>query len=262
MTFVSCLQRALRLTCTRRHFSSGKAIEQYLEPGSTELPQDFQFFPEFLTGPEQHVLLSSALRKLDNMGSREARRKRKGKAVYDGESPTVSDLFLPDEYYEFEQVNFILLCHWKISKLRYQGHYDGVIKHFREAHITSWPFNSSLEPALLRLRSLLPQGDIQTHLLHLASNGEIFPHIDNVNASGSWIAAVSVGGERVLKMEGPRNFEILLPSGSAYVHKYVEDIVQNSKLDAEQEHSEVPLPTFYHVQGKFQRASHTCRAAT
>src|SRR5882724_2218505 len=230
MNGVSCLQRSLHLALSRRCFSSGTAIEQYLEPHTTELPRDFQFFPMFLTRQEQHILLSSALRKLDGIGSREARRKRKGKAVYDDESRAVSDLFLPDEYYEFQEVNFCFAVHLEYLSRESQGHYDRVIKHFREAHITSWPSNSALDHVLLRLRSLLPYGDIQTHLLHLASNGEILPHVDNVEASGSWIAAVSVGGERILKMEGPKIFEILLPSGSAYIQKYVDDIAQKSKL--------------------------------
>ena len=111
-----------------------------------------------------------------------------------------------------------------------QGHYDGVIMNFRETLVTSWPDQLSLEPLLLRLRSLLPttlQGGIQTHILHLASNGHILPHVDNIGASGSWIAAVSLGGERVLRMDceedKDKSFEILLPSGSAYVQRYPTD---------------------------------------
>jgi alkylated DNA repair protein alkB homolog 7 len=49
--------------------------------------------------------------------------------------------------------------------------------------------------------------------------------VDNTEASGSWIAAVSLGGERVLRMKSEsdkdKTFEVLLPSGSAYVQRSV-----------------------------------------
>jgi len=64
---------------------------------------------------------------------------------------------------------------------------------------------------------------IQTHLLHLASHGEILPHVDNVFASGSWILGVSLGAARILRMEHVEDendcFDVLLPSGSVYVQR-------------------------------------------
>lgn len=41
---------------------------------------------------------------------------------------------------------------------------------------------------------------MQTHLLHLSTNGAIAPHVDNVDASGSIIMGVSLGSPRVLRM--------------------------------------------------------------
>lgn len=211
-----------------RHFSQKNALDTYFEPPGAEPPADFRFFPTFLNGQEQQILLLSALRKLDDVGSREARRRRRGKDLINLESPNISDLFLPDEYYNFEEViNTLSHADEKQMINSYQGHYDGVIMHFRETFVTSWPGHGSLESILLRLRNLLPttlQGGIQTHLLHLASNGHIMPHVDNTEASGSWIAAVSLGGERILRMEHEmdkdKSFELLLPSGSAYVQRY------------------------------------------
>ena len=99
--------------------------------------------------------------------------------------------------------------------------------HFRETHVSFWPDQPLLDSVLLRLRGLLPpnlQTGIQTHILHLASNGHILPHVDNTEASGSWIASVSLGGERVLRMNNEsdkaKSFDILLPSGSVYVQRY------------------------------------------
>jgi len=91
-------------------------------------------------------------------------------------------------------------------------------------HLTAWPSDvPELPPILERLHSLFPPQDIQTHLLHLASNGEIHPHIDNLSASGSWILGVSLGAERLLHLE-PTNrnggpFQVLLPSGSVYIQR-------------------------------------------
>jgi alkylated DNA repair protein alkB homolog 7 len=84
--------------------------------------------------------------------------------------------------------------------------------------------NDELKPILERLYSLCPSQNIQAHLLHLASYGEILPHVDNTSASGSWIVGVSLGAERTLRMEGPfeglqRTFDVPLPSGSAYLQR-------------------------------------------
>ncbi|KAF8228922.1 hypothetical protein L208DRAFT_217021 [Tricholoma matsutake] len=174
--------------------------------------RDFILWPTFLTLSEQRILLTTALRKLDSIDSTQTRRRRK---VY-GSSPVLSsvstktlhELFFPDHYYDFQE-----------------GHYDGVIRHFREMNLASWPTaDDGLKPILDRLYSLCPTRNIQTHLLHLASYGEILPHVDNTSASGSWILGVSLGAERTLRMEGPfeghhRTFDVPLPSGSAYLQR-------------------------------------------
>jgi alkylated DNA repair protein alkB homolog 7 len=84
--------------------------------------------------------------------------------------------------------------------------------------------------ALGRLETLCPiAGSTQTHVLHLASDGEIHPHIDNIDASGSWILGVSLGSGRVLRMESVKadsdcspkhTFDVTLPSGSVYVQRW------------------------------------------
>jgi alkylated DNA repair protein alkB family protein 7 len=90
-------------------------------------------------------------------------------------------------------------------------------------HVTSWPNDvPGLSPLIDRLRSLCPTPDTQTHILHLATNGEISPHIDNLQASGTWILGVSLGAARVMQMEntnGEDSFDVLLPSGSVYLQR-------------------------------------------
>lgn len=90
-------------------------------------------------------------------------------------------------------------------------------------HLQNWLPNDAqmLQPLLNRLHGLLPPCKTQTHLLHLGTDGEIGPHIDNIYASGPWLLAVSLGATRILRMENckdPRDvFEVLLPSGSVYI---------------------------------------------
>ena len=71
---------------------------------------------------------------------------------------------------------------------------------------------------------MLPTEKTQTHLLHLASDGEVLPHIDNVEASGSFILGVSLGANRIMHMEAVDNaedsFDVLLESGSVYIQRY------------------------------------------
>ncbi|OBZ75433.1 hypothetical protein A0H81_04127, partial [Grifola frondosa] len=170
-----------RLACSKRHlyYCSGFVTRHAIRRMSSmtiELPQDFTFFRDFFTIPEQRILLTAALRKLDLMDSRQLRRRRKdysSTAVESSQSDSIQSLFLPDEYYGFEE-----------------GHYDGVIKRFREMHVTSWPEVPGLAPLLERLHKLHPDQETQTHFLHLASDGEILAHVDNLEASGSWILGI------------------------------------------------------------------------
>lgn len=74
-------------------------------------PQDFALFPDFLSLREQRVLLFAALQQLDSAESRQFRRQRKALAAsrpsHTGCSLAVKNLFLPDEYYQFEQVRLV-----------------------------------------------------------------------------------------------------------------------------------------------------------
>jgi len=94
-------------------------------------------------------------------------------------------------------------------------------------HLSSWPEdqNPGLSLILARVQELYPTSNTQTHLLHLSSGGEILGHVDNIEASGTWILGVSLGAARVLRMESTSNpedsFEVLLPSGSVYIQRRV-----------------------------------------
>ncbi|KAF9228581.1 hypothetical protein BS17DRAFT_792695 [Gyrodon lividus] len=183
----------------------------HLAATRASLPEGFVLFPDFFDIREQRLLLTTALSQLDAL---EGKRVRKLQREYRAKNPIpesspLEGLFLPEQYYTFQE-----------------GHYDNVIRDYREMHISSWPESQvhGLTSVLDRLRALYPSPNIQTHLLHLSSSGEILSHIDNVSASGVWIMGVSLGVTRMLRMTStniatPKIFDIMLPSGSIYLQR-------------------------------------------
>ncbi|KAG8968952.1 hypothetical protein FRC03_005497 [Tulasnella sp. 419] len=184
---------------------------------------EFVLYPAFFTLKEQISLLDHGLRKLDSVLGlpREVKKRRKVLPPLKPESAqSVSDLFLPDDCYQFEE-----------------GHFDGVIHGYRECHVSNWP--EEVHPLLDRIIALMPGGQfshessikpaIQSHLLHLSTDGEILPHVDNVEASGRVIVGVSLGSTRILRLQKastqteqpnpPEWIDILLESGSVYVQR-------------------------------------------
>lgn len=131
------------------------------------------------------------------------------------------------------------------------AHFDGVISGYREMQVRRgmWPTDSpELTAALQKLYKLvpLPEGaagagsvgvdegspdpppHVLLHLLHLSGEGEIRPHVDNLEASGGTIVSLSLGGERLLRLEKtdqyggpgegePDELEVLLEPGMVNV---------------------------------------------
>jgi alkylated DNA repair protein alkB family protein 7 len=102
--------------------------------------------------------------------------------------------------------------------------------------VTSQSTTRTTPPSLSESNAYSPSGEdwepfaaplqTTTHALHLSPTGKIDPHVDNVDASGSVIIGVSLGAERVLRLErkgteneGGDGWEVLLKSGSVYVQK-------------------------------------------
>jgi alkylated DNA repair protein alkB family protein 7 len=219
-------------------FAHNRRIIRSFSAGA--LGEDFTFIPDFLSEAEQHVLLAASLERLNEAESALWRRKRRR---YEASLPKTQEpfRFLSDEYYQFEEVCSILRHHRPSSPNAHPGsprsRYSPVNKpgtrcnlnaltvrnRYREMHLASWPSgNSRLDAVVDRLQAACPTKDTQTHLLHLASDGEIFPHVDNLEASGSWILGVSLGSMRVLRMhppDGRDSVNVELPPGSLYIQK-------------------------------------------
>ncbi|KAI0082774.1 hypothetical protein K474DRAFT_1584763 [Panus rudis PR-1116 ss-1] len=204
------MQRAYTICRSQTKRTTVRAIQRWIHVRAHKAHKDLLFYDAFFSEREQRLLLTAALQKLDSAERRLYRQRRKeylkGHASTTG-TPSITDLFLPDEYYDFEA-----------------GHFDGVIKRFREMHVSSWPQSIPELPNILkRLAEIHPDEPTQTHILHLASDGEILPHVDNIEASGSWILGVSLGSPRVLRLENVEDptdvKEITLPSGSVYLQR-------------------------------------------
>jgi hypothetical protein len=83
-----------------------------------------------------------------------------------------------------------------------------------------------MDAILDKIQQLLPRMSLQTHVLHLATDGEILPHVDNLDASGSIILGVSLGSPRLLRLEidSGEVYEHLLEPGSCYIQRYANSL--------------------------------------
>lgn len=106
---------SLLLSYMTNFMSLGKVLKRGLMTSLIDVkgkyaPQDFTIFPGFFTLPEQRILLATALQKLDARESRQFRRRRQDflRNKLENEpriSTDLGSLFLPDEYYQMEEVH-------------------------------------------------------------------------------------------------------------------------------------------------------------
>lgn len=209
------------------HPSPYIALPPSLAASPDALPTGFTLFPSFFNIHDQRVLLESALSHLDARGglardSQTGKKLRRPKAeiLADRVNKGLQGYFHPERFYRWEE-----------------GHFDGVIRHYREALVgwqglpdvkdaqSSW--QAGAEELLEKIDTFLPQGgERTTHVLHLSEKGYIDAHVDGKESMGKTIIGVSLGADRVLRLtedksreegEEEEAIEILLKSGSVYV---------------------------------------------
>ena len=90
---------------------SKRCLCQLIDVKGKSQPQDFSLYRDIFTVAEQRILLATALQKLDSLESRAFRRRRDAfirglpkETLKQSQDPL--DLFLPDEYYQMEEVCF------------------------------------------------------------------------------------------------------------------------------------------------------------
>eukprot|EP00058_Branchiostoma_floridae_P017143 XP_002602631.1 hypothetical protein BRAFLDRAFT_266169 [Branchiostoma floridae] len=108
--------------------------------------------------------------------------------------------------------------------LRYEfDHWDDAIHGYREIERSDWSEQS--QPILQRLRRLaFPPGVAQLHLVHvldLAKEGWIKPHVDSVKFAGNTIAGLSLLSPSVMRLVHSDNkawvADVLLKPRSLYI---------------------------------------------
>ncbi|GAA6001991.1 uncharacterized protein JCM10292_001786 [Rhodotorula paludigena] len=208
------LLRPLHPSC--RCFSSSGTTPTSPHPALSVLPA-------YLSPAEQSLLLRHSLALLDQPARTSAAgRKRRREWLTQHQrhnppwDPAAPPFFMGDDAYAWEE-----------------GHFDGVIRRYREMLVRDGMWHdvappagggerSALDAVLDKVYALLPAPPTATttaaatppprapasppphlimHLLHLASTGSIAPHVDNLDAFGRTIVGVSLGGARVMRFE-------------------------------------------------------------
>lgn len=129
---------------------------------------------------------------------------------------------------------------WK--RLKYQfDHWDNAIQGYRETEVSSWSEMSS--KVLKRLRDVaFSEDDNQrtlVHVLDLAENGYIKPHVDSVRFCGRVIAGLSLLTPSVMKLvhekHDQKHITVLLNRRSLYIMRdslrfeYTHEILKNEE---------------------------------
>ncbi|OZJ05212.1 hypothetical protein BZG36_02433 [Bifiguratus adelaidae] len=108
-----------------------------------------------------------------------------------------------------------------------RGHFDGVIRGYKECVVSDWQKDAvRVQPLIDRVKSLFPKDthwDVP-HILDLSKHGEILAHIDNVEYSGSIVAGLSLGSPAIMTLRHKDDakcwFEVWLEPGSLYIQRY------------------------------------------
>ncbi|XP_023035179.2 alpha-ketoglutarate-dependent dioxygenase alkB homolog 7, mitochondrial isoform X2 [Drosophila willistoni] len=114
----------------------------------------------------------------------------------------------------------------RLRRLPYQcNHWDDAIQNYRELELNQWN-NSNNQSVIQRIRQLAFQGDKNilhhVHILDLAPEGIIKPHVDSKRFCGHIIAGLSLLSDSVMRLipeNKPNSYfaDILLPKRSLYI---------------------------------------------
>lgn len=168
------------------------------------------------------------------------------KALYDCSHPDIEEVamrdmvVLRDFISEKEEQSLLDDIEPKWRRLRYQfDHWDNAIQGYREKEITNWSTESSLILQHLRDKAF-SESDIQrplVHILDLAADGFIKPHIDATRFCGRVIAGLSLLSPSVMRLvndsDKTKFFDVLLDRRSLYIMKdsmrydYTHEILSN-----------------------------------
>lgn len=121
---------------------------------------------------------------------------------------------------ENEEIELIKEISRKLRFMRWnKGHFDGKISNYREymtQELRQFPTLDHLMQTRINDR-MLGKDLLPVHILELNHDGEILPHVDNINYSGSVIAGLSLQRDSILTLSNTSESEsIELPRRSFY----------------------------------------------
>ncbi|ORX44453.1 hypothetical protein DM01DRAFT_1312491 [Hesseltinella vesiculosa] len=112
-------------------------------------------------------------------------------------------ILLPNFLSDQEHDKIVDICEKKLKRslgrrAPYEaGHFDGVITGYRETSASTWSPKASIDQWMTtfiqqRIYSMFPDSYrwLPPHILDLAVDGSISPHVDNIQASGSIVAGL------------------------------------------------------------------------
>ena len=113
---------------------------------------------------------------------------------------------------ETEHATLVRECTEALKRRRYEdGHWDGVIHKFREVTKRTW--SGPAMNALKRIKGMsrvITESDAQflpPHVLDLAENGFIKPHVDSLIASGEIVAGLSLLSPSIMRLTPKKDSE-------------------------------------------------------
>lgn len=114
---------------------------------------------------------------------------------------------IPDFINEIEEAAALSDVESQLKRLRYDdGHFDGVILHFRERTYPIAALSASSQGVISRAYSLFPKTPTtgshmdSVHAIDLDARGEIRNHVDSIKFSGSIICGISLLSDAIMRL--------------------------------------------------------------
>jgi len=112
---------------------------------------------------------------------------------------------------------------WMARKPYEGGHFDKVISNYRELQKPLRLFSEDNKRVLERMRTLCFPPNLKllpVHVLDLAEDGEIGPHVDHTDYSGRFIVSLSLLSDSTMTLRNEKSgdcVEFFLPQRSVYI---------------------------------------------
>ena len=163
---------------------------------------------------------------------------------------------IPNVVTEEEEILLLDFIKPKFARKRYQGnHWDSVISKYKESELDLDNIQSeSLLIVMNRIKSCLreitqlPNMRIQTpHIIDIAHEGFIGPHVDSVKFSGGMVASLSLMSSRIMRLTPSVDRDVLASSKfykDYYYHMKSNPMIDETIQDLVKQHTiSVNLPT-------------------